>query len=328
MTVRPKSLLLVAFLICVLAALLLAAYSWNLYTRPASNAQAVVIYIPDGAGVNQILHTINEHRLIRHPSLVKIVMRLTGADKNLKAGEYEIPPHASAHEIMDLLHEGETLDRFFTAIDGETAYQTVMRLQDTEYLSGAIETIPPEGSLLPETYQYKRGEARQEILNRMQAAMTEALETAWNNRSPGLPIDSPAEAVTLAAIVEKETAIAAERPRIAAVFLNRLDKNMRLQADPTVIYGITKGRAALGRRLLIKDLEADHEYNTYTRRGLPAGPIANPSVASLTAVLNPITTSELYFVADGTGGHVFAATLAEHNANVAKWRKFRREQGF
>jgi UPF0755 protein len=207
----------------------------------------------------------------------------------------------------------------------------VQRLNSIPLLSGEIATVPPEGSLLPETYQFHKGEDRNELIAQMQDAMKKTLEELWAKRDPSVPYMTPPDAVTMASIVEKETGVAAERPRIAGVFVNRLRLNMRLQTDPTVIYGIThgenqdSGQGPLGRRLLRADIEKDSPYNTYTRDGLPPGPIANPGRASLEAALNPEKNDYLYFVANGSGGHVFAATIGEQNKNVAEWRKIRRE---
>jgi UPF0755 protein len=246
--------------------------------------------------------------------------------RRLKAGEYAFAPGMSMREVMDLLVSGKAIMHTITLPEGLTSKQIVDRLRADEMLTGDIEAIPPEGSLLPETYAFTRGASRQQILDQMAAAHKRALDEVWANRRSGLPIDTPEELVTLASIVEKETGKADERPRVAAVFVNRLEAGMRLQSDPTVIYGIAAGEGTLGRAIRRSDLDAENPYNTYRIDGLPPGPIANPGRAALEAVATPSSTEELYFVADGTGGHVFARTLDEHNRNVARWRQIERQR--
>ena len=219
-----------------------------------------------------------------------------------------------------------------TLPEGVTSWQIVETLKSLEDMAGDVAEVPAEGTLLPETYHYIKNDDRTELLGKMKAAMDKTVAELWPMRVEGLPITTEAEALVLASIVEKETGVAAERKKVAGVFINRLRKGMPLQSDPTVIYGITKGevqnegQGPLGRRLLTKDLEVDTPYNTYMNPGLPPTPIANPGRASIEAVLNPEVHDYIYFVADGTGGHVFARTLAEHNANVARWRKIRKAQ--
>ena len=227
--------------------------------------------------------------------------------------------------ILDLLQHGRPLQRLVTVTEGMPAI-IVAREARGEPLSCRPSPAIDEGSLLPDSYGYQRGETRVSLVGRMQAAMTKALAQLWPKRSTDCPVATPEQAVILASIVEKETGKASERPMIAGVYCNRLRIGMKLDADPTVIYPVTKGKP-LGRRILRSELNADNGYNTYRRAGLPAGPIANPGKASIAAVLHPAPTKALYFVADGTGGHVFADTLAEHNANVAKWYAIRRQRG-
>jgi UPF0755 protein len=204
--------------------------------------------------------------------------------------------------------------------------EIIALLESAEGLTGEIGDIPPEGTLLPETYHFSYGDARADIVARMKAGVSEAIEALWPKRRADLPLKSPEEAIVLASIVEKETGVAEERPMVAGVFVNRLERGMPLQSDPTVIYALTMGKAPLGRKLAKPDLEADSPFNTYRYKGLPPAPIANPGRAALEAVANPSRTDELYFVADGTGGHVFSSTLEEHNQNVARWRRIRAEQ--
>jgi UPF0755 protein len=225
------------------------------------------------------------------------------------------------------MQSGRTVVRRVTIPEGLTVKQVLALLVATEGLDGQVVRVPAEGRLLPETYHFSWGDSRQGMVDRMGEAMREAIARAWAGRSAPPVVKTAEEALVLASIVEKETGIAAERPRIAAVFLNRLRANMKLQSDPTVIYGLSRGEGALGRALARADLEADQAFNTYTRGGLPPTPIANPGRAALEAVLNPAFSDELYFVADGSGGHAFAKTLEEHNRNVARWRKIQNERG-
>ncbi|RME67051.1 MAG: endolytic transglycosylase MltG [Alphaproteobacteria bacterium] len=245
--------------------------------------------------------------------------RFFGGRAPVIAGEYAVPAHASMAQALGILQSGAVVQHRFTVPEGATVADVLVRLRAEPLLSGAIAQSPPEGSLLPETYFFARGDARQDLIARMQAAMEESLAAAWAARRADLPLQSPREAVILASIVERETAIPAERARIAAVFLNRLKRGMRLQSDPTVIYGLAGGR--LDRPLTRRDLEKATPYNTYQIDGLPPTPIANPGRDSLVAVLNPLDSDELYFVADGAGGHVFAHSHREHLRNVAKWRR-------
>lgn len=250
-------------------------------------------------------------------------VRLYGVDRDLKAGEYSIPADASMYDVMRLLQEGRTIARWVTVAEGLSVKQVVDLLDEEEALTGFVDEPPPEGSLLPETYHITRGDNRTDVLSRMQNAMIKALDDAWAGRQQGLPLDTPQDALILASIVEKETAIPAERSRIAAVFINRLRRGMPLQSDPTIIYGITEG-LPLGRPIRRSEIDGKTPYNTYHFIGLPPTPIANPGVDSIKAVLNPIKSNELFFVADGTGGHVFAETYREHQQNVRNWRRLQR----
>jgi UPF0755 protein len=251
--------------------------------------------------------------------------RLFGHGGSIKAGEYAIPAHASARRILALLESGRTLQRLVMIPEGLPSILVRERLAAAPGLIGAV-PLPEEGSVLPDSYSYQRGESRSAVLARMERAMARTLDRLWPQRSPGLPVASRREAIVLASIVEKETGKPSERAMVAAVYENRLKAGMPLQADPTIIYPITHGKP-LGRRILLSEVHAVNGYNTYAMRGLPAGPIANPGRASIAAVLHPADSAALYFVADGTGGHVFADTLAQHNVNVAKWYAIRRAKG-
>jgi UPF0755 protein len=253
-------------------------------------------------------------------------VRLLGSAHDLKAGEFAFPAAVSMRGALEILDRGETVARWLTVAEGLTSSEVVALVAAAEGLSGEPGPVPLEGSLLPETYHYSRDDDRAALIGRMQSDMQAVLAELWPKRAEGLPIKTPEEAVILASIVEKETGVAEERPLVASVFVNRLKRGMRLQSDPTVVYGITLGKAPLGRQLIFRDLDTPTPYNTYTNGGLPPGPIANPGRAALEAVLNPAETRYLYFVADGTGGHAFAKTLQEHNNNVAKWRKIQRQE--
>ena len=265
--------------------------------------------------------------MISDPWVFLGVSKLYGTENQFKAGEYLFRAHMSMSEVMETIIAGRSVQHSITIPEGLTSAQIVERLNQDPILVGSIATIPPEGALLPETYKFTRGTTRQQMLERMQRSQEQALEDIWARRNPGIPIDSPEDLVVLASIVEKETGRADERTRVAGVFINRLNKRMRLQSDPTILYGIYGGTAWLRPRTILRsDMQRSNPYNTYQIDGLPPGPIANPGRESLEAVANPSRTEDLYFVADGTGGHVFATTLDEHNRNVARWREIEQQR--
>lgn len=300
------------------------------FRKPGPLQEKRLFVVERGEGVRQIGQSLHAQGLTANPHIFVFGTMVLGAHDRLKAGEYEIEPGMSPHRIMEMLEEGRTFARRFTVPEGRTSFEAVEIINRTEDLTGEIAAIPPEGSLLPDTYDFRRGESRENALARMGQAMTKTLDELWPARATGLPFSTKEEALTLASIIEKETGVADERHRIAGVFVNRLRRGIPLQTDPTVIYAITKGRhenegqGPLGRRLLSKDMGVDSPYNTYKYPGLPPGPIANPGRAAIEAALHPEEHDFIYFVADGAGGHAFARTLAEHNANVAKWRKARK----
>ncbi|HXV23539.1 MAG TPA: endolytic transglycosylase MltG [Alphaproteobacteria bacterium] len=306
-----------------------AGWAWQRFTGPGPLAQERTVVVERGSGVNAIARQLAEAGVLPDPWTFRIGTRLFGEGRLLKAGEYRFEAHISPQAVLEKLAAGDVVQRQVTVPEGLTTAQVIELLAAVDGLTGEIGAPRPEGELLPETYAYTLGDSREELIGRMRSGMDAVLAELWPKRAAGLPLKSPEEAVTLASIVEKETGVAAERPRVAAVFVNRLTRGMPLQSDPTVIYALTDGKSAsvangegiLGRKLTRADLDADHPYNTYRIPGLPPGPIANPGRASLEAVLNPPATKELYFVADGSGGHAFAATLEEHNRNVARWRK-------
>ena len=281
-----------------------------------------IVWIQAGSGTLGIADQLAAEGALSAPLLFVAHAYLTPARASLKAGEYELPLRASIADILSILRSGKTHARKLTIPEGLTSAEIVEIVRTTPYLSGPLPTpIPAEGTLLPETYLFSRGMSRAAFLSRMQKDMQTLIDTSWRARTPDPLIDTPEKWVTLASIVEKETGKPEERPHVAAVFLSRLKIGMKLQSDPTVIYAMTKGAGKLDRPLTRADLDQTlSPYNTYLNGGLPPGPIANPGRASLTAVLSPLPSDDLYFVADGTGGHAFAKTLAAHNKNVAAWR--------
>jgi UPF0755 protein len=242
------------------------------------------------------------------------------AHNDLKYGEYLFRKNASLRDVVDTIMEGKVVQHGFTLAEGLTSDQVVQKLLENEVLTGNIREIPREGTLLPETYKFTRGIAREQLIQRMQQAQARAVQEIWERRVQDLPLRSPEQLVILASIIEKETARPDERTRIAAVFINRLKQKMRLESDPTIIYGLVGGKGTLGRPIQINEIRQPTPYNTYVIDGLPPGPIANPGRASLEAAANPARTKEVFFVADGTGGHVFAETYDQHQKNVARLR--------
>lgn len=308
--------------------------SWGVYSylRPGPLAEEKLVLIDRGAGVSGIATKLNEAGVIDQPLVFKLAARITGKAGSLKAGEYAFPGHIPMKTALQMMFDGDVYDRKVTVPEGLTSYQVVELIRKVDDLEGEVADIPPEGSLLPETYSFITGDTKAGKIDEMRAAMTKTIDELWETRAPGLPITTKEEAITLASIIEKETGVPEERRRVAGVFINRLKQGIALQTDPTVIYAITKGKiqdkgmGPLGRRLLSKDLDIDSPYNTYKYPGLPPGPIANPGRASIEAALHPEEHKFIYFVADGSGGHIFSETLAQHNENVANWRKVRRQK--
>jgi len=305
----------------VLAAAL-AFLADHTYKKPGPLAEDGVILVEPGTGVIRTAYLLKDMGAIDSQRMFRWAARLTKSSTKLQAGEFRIPARSSMRDILDILKHGSVIVHRLTLPEGTTAVQAVALLDQAERLSGPLKDVPAEGTLLPETYHYTWGETRDEMVTRMQRSMQTLLADLWAARAPDLPYDTPAQAVIMASIIEKETAVPGERGLIAGVFVNRLRKHMRLQSDPTVIYGIAKG-GELGRALTKADIDAQTPYNTYRIQGLPPTPIANPGRASLEAALNPADTNALYFVADGKGGHVFAETYEEHLENVKRWRALR-----
>lgn len=305
-------------------------FAWGISEFKANGPRAragedTLVVLPRGTGLKTIAIKLEASGVISNARIFEIALRLSGDSAQLKAGEFSIPTKSSMADVAEILKSGKSILYPITAAEGLTSAQIVRLLVANPVLSGDVTISPAEGTLLPETYLFQRGSTRDEILTRMAEAMTKAVIPLWEDRADELPFDSMEDAVTLASIVEKETAIAAERPRIAAVFVNRLNRGMRLQSDPTIIYGLNGGEP-LGRGIRLSELRGKTPYNTYVINGLPPTPIGNPGLAALEAVLNPPKSNELFFVADGTGGHVFASTNAQHQRNVAKWRRVERER--
>lgn len=300
-------------------------YGKALFDGPGPLEQETAVVIPPNRGVGEIAETLARAGVLDHPKVFEAGVRLYGG--GLRYGEYAFPAHVSMREAMEILISGKAIEHAVTVPEGLTSQQVVDRLRDVAVLTGDVREVPPEGSLLPETYRVMRGTPREQVLARMKAAQKAALDEIWRERDPSVPVKSPDDLVTLASLVEKETGIAEERGRVAAVFVNRLNKGMRLQSDPTIVYGLVGGRGTLGRSLTRSDIQSRTAYNTYVINGLPAGPIANPGRAALEAAARPPKTGELYFVADGSGGHAFGKTLAEHNRNVQRWRQVERARG-
>ena len=281
--------------------------------------------IPAGASVAAVADKLEAEGLISSAPGFVLQARIFGSDAPIQAGEFLIEAGMSQREILAAFQSGDVIRRFVTIPEGMPSILVWDRLMAEELLTGEV-AVPPEGSILPDTYAFERGQSRKSLIEQMQAAMDRALAEEWAKRRPGIAVDTMRDALILAAIVEKETGKPEERRMVAGLYSNRVRTGMRLQADPTIIYPITKGKP-LGRRIRQSEIAAVNGYNTYTRVGLPEGPITNPGRASIAAVLNPENTAALFMVADGTGGHWFADTLAEHNANVAKWYAIRRERG-
>lgn len=315
----------------VLSALAFWWAAWQ-FQKPGPVKEPMLIEIPSGSGLRAIAAQLETGGVINNEFIFIFGTTILGAQADMKAGEYEILPAASASDIMQMIRDGRIYGRRITVREGLTSFEIINLVNKLDDLEGTVSNTPPEGSLLPETYDYRLKENKQDVVTRMQDGMTKAIEELWPTRAQNLPFSTKEEAVILASIIEKETGVPSERKRVAGVFINRLKKGIALQTDPTVIYALTdgkpknEGKGPLGRRLLKKDLEFVSPYNTYLHPGLPPGPIANPGRASIEAALQPEEHNFIYFVADGKGGHIFSETLAEHEKNVAEWRVIRREK--
>jgi len=299
--------------------------AWDAPGLPSADGKETVILIPPRSPTHQIGRMLEEKGVVKSGLMFEFDVRVKGLASQLKAGEYAIASRTSMHGIAGILVEGKSIQHKLTAAEGLTSDMVWKLVQADPVLVGDMGPEPREGSLLPETYLFTRGETRAHLLAKMEKAQEKYLGEKWPARTRGLPFKSPREAVILASIVEKESALPQERRHIAAVFLNRLKIGMRLQTDPTVIYGLTRGYP-LGRGIRQSELEGATPYNTYVIAGLPPGPICNPGKDSIAAVLNPEKSDDLYFVATGHGGHVFATSATEQARNVAAYRAFERQQ--
>lgn len=289
-------------------------------------AASKVVNIPRGLGLRDIAELLQREGVIDQPWVfVGGVIALKARDE-LKYGEYAFAKQASLREVVETIVEGKVVQHAVTIPEGLTSEQILAKLAETDILTGSVREIPKEGSLLPETYRFPRGTAREQVVQRMQQAQRRVLQEVWDRRSSDVPVRTPEQLVILASIIEKETGRADERTRVAAVFANRLKQRMRLQSDPTIIYGLVGGKGTLGRPIMRSEIDQPTPYNTYVIEGLPPGPIANPGRAALEAAANPARTKELFFVSDGAGGHAFAETLEQHQRNVAKLRQVEQQQ--
>ena len=297
-------------------------YGWNA-SGPLERERTIVI--KQGSSLAMAARVLEKEGVMKSADAFLTRAKVFGGSDPIKAGEFIIPAGSSNAQILSILQGGQVVQRLVTVPEGTPSILVYEKLMAEPLLTGNI-AVPEEGSILPDSYSFERGEARSAVVARMQKAMDDTIAELWPKKTKDSVVNNRNELLALASIVEKETALAKERRTVAAVYTNRVNRNMMLQADPTIIYPITKGKP-LGRRIRQSEIAAVNDYNTYSMVGLPKGPIANPGRASIEAVLNPKATEALYFVADGRGGHVFANTLAEHNANVEKWFAIRRQRG-
>jgi peptidoglycan lytic transglycosylase G len=317
------------FTVLILVAIIggvIFAVAKNRFDASGPLAADKVVNIPPRLGIRDIADLLVKEGVIEHPLTFIMSALLAKTREELRFGEYQFVKESSLHDVINTIVEGKVVQHPITIAEGLTSEQIVQRLLETDILSGNIKEIPREGSMLPETYRFTRGMPRDQVIQRLQQAQRRMVQDIWDRRVADLPLRSPEQLVTLASIVEKETGRGDERTRVAAVFVNRLKQRMRLQSDPTIIYGLVGGKGTLGRPILRSEIEQPTPYNTYVIDGLPPGPIANPGRAALEAVANPARTKELYFVADGTGGHAFSETLDQHQRNVARLRALEQVQ--
>jgi len=306
----------------IFASLVLAFIGLGFVFVPGPHGQERRISFPKGVSLTFIADDLARQNLIHSGFVFRLLARSSGQASQMRAGEYDVPAGASMADVLEILTTGDSVLHVVVVPEGLTSQQVVNLIAQLAVLNGDVD-VPAEGSLFPETYHLPRGTLRADFIAQMQKAQSDVLAALWPKRDANLPIKTPQEALILASIVEKETALDSERPLIAAVFINRLRKNMRLQSDPTIIYGLVGGVGTLGRPIRRSEIRRQTAYNTYRIDGLPPTPIANPGRAAIAAVLNPATTKALYFVADGSGGHVFADNLKSHERNVKKWRQIR-----
>jgi UPF0755 protein len=321
---RRNPLFLPALAVVLLFVGAIGVFGWGWY-GPGPLAKDMSFVVPDGASLRSVAGKLEEEGAIASSESFRLRAKFFASSAPIKAGEFMLPAGSSPHRILAILQGGDVIRRMITIPEGMPSILVWERLKAEKLLTGDP-PVPVEGSILPNTYDYASGESRAAVIQRMQAGMAKVLDDAWAKRSPSTVVKSPADALILASIVEKETGKPSERRLVAGLYSNRIKQGMPLQADPTIIYPITKGKP-LGRRIRQSEIAAVNDYNTYTMIGLPKHPITNPGKDSILAVLDPAPTDALFMVADGTGGHAFAATVAEHNANVARWFAIRRQRG-
>lgn len=323
------TLFFVTLFVAVIGGALFVGHGMLVSEGPLSASKRIVI--PRGAGPASMAKILKDEGVLDHAVLFRVALMVDPSPKPIKAGEYEIPAYASMQSLVELLQSGKVVQRRLTVPEGTTTTEIVELVRKADTLTGEITLDVKEGDLLPETYFYSRNDTRDGLLLRMKEGMEKTVDEAWRKRAAGLPITNRREIVILASMIEKETALPAERQKVAAVFVNRLRIKMKLESDPTTIYGITGGKVTFGRDLTRADLQSPSSFNTYVVPGLPSGPICNPGRASILAATSPASRDHsLYFVADGQGGHAFAINVYEHNRNVARWKevqKQRQEQG-
>ena len=313
--------------VLIIAIIAFSGFAWAMLQarRPgplAADKTFVISREDDGGSIPDQLERAG---IIDSPLWFNLTLLVDGNRGKLKRGEFMFRQHASLRDVENVLVYGKPVLHKVTIPEGLTSDQVVQRLRDNDVFVGDVKEVPREGSILPETYEFERGVPRAKVLQVMEQAQAKAVDDIWKKRAPDLPIRSPGELVTLASIVEKETGRADERPRVAGVFINRLQKRMRLESDPTIVYGLVGGKGTLGHSISKSELNQPTPYNTYLIEGLPPGPIANPGKAAMEAVANPSRTQDLFFVADGTGGHAFADTLEQHQKNVLRWRQIEKD---
>jgi peptidoglycan lytic transglycosylase G len=320
------SALFTLILLAALAAGLALTMGKQRFEAPGSLAQDKIVNIPRGLGVREIADLLQREGVIDQPWVFFGGVWVRKARDELKSGEYMFPRQASLRDVVNIIVEGKVIQHQLTVAEGLTSEQIVARLMENDILTGNIKEIPKEGSLLPETYNFARGMSREQMVQRMQHEQRRIVQEVWDRRASDLPLENGDQLVVLASIIEKETGKPEERTRVAAVFVNRLKQRMKLQSDPTIIYGLVGGKGTLGRPIMRSEIDLKTRYNTYVIDGLPPGPIANPGRASLEAAASPARTKELYFVADGTGGHSFSETLDQHQKNVTRLRQIEQQQ--
>ncbi len=325
--IKLKRIFILSFCVLLIILSFATLSCYTAYFNMGPNTKNIVLIIPKGSGVERISQILFSNQIIDKPKIFRILARIVDRKLPLQAGEFSFPKSASMSDIFKILKSGKQVIRKLMIAEGTNNLEAITIINSEPGLVGIAIAPDLEGQLFPDTYHFNFGDSREDLVKRMKRLMQKKSLELWRERSSDLPFKNLNEVITLASIVEKETSIDSERGRIASVFLNRLKLNMRLQSDPTVIFGITLGKRKLERPLTRKDLKQESPFNTYRINGLPPSPIANPGLASITAVLNPDKTKDLYFVADGTGGHAFSQSLAEHNKNVGKWRKLKSLMG-